>query len=356
MTKKVTMEVFRAGKQTDSSGHTKEWTEKDLDKIVEKFNQGDDIPATIGHPEEDGPAWGWFKKVYRKGNTLFAELSDVVDEFGTMLKKRMFKKRSIALRPDLSLRHIAFLGAAAPAVKGLEDFAFKQKDEFSAFDFEIESDDKSMMETMSRVFKSWFTELNKEKEFQSLEDTMSKELEQKIADLTQKVADGEAAFSSFKKETEEKEVKFNETIASEKKRADEAEKKIKDSFEASREKEFSDFLDEQIEAGFVLPANKAMFMQTMKTLDGQESMDFAEDGKTKKVSQLDVFKKSICAGGELVSFGEKYKKGSTPETAGDQLTAKAKKIARENKVSFSEAFRTAREENPELAKNYEESM
>ena len=112
------MALFKAGKQTHSSGHTKEWTKADLDKIVSTFNDGgEEIPATLGHKIKDKPAMAWFKKVWRDGETLFGEMGDIVDEFGVMLKKKMFKNRSIALRSNLSLRHIAFLGAEAPAIK-----------------------------------------------------------------------------------------------------------------------------------------------------------------------------------------------------------------------------------------------
>jgi len=55
-----------------------------------------------------------------------AKIKDLVPEFTEMLKKGLFKKRSIALYPDLALRHIGFLGAVAPAVKGLADIKFNE--------------------------------------------------------------------------------------------------------------------------------------------------------------------------------------------------------------------------------------
>ena len=146
------MEVFKCGKHTDSGGNTREWKTEDLDKIVDKFKElGEDVPATIGHPNTDtAPAFGWFKKVWRDGCTLSAELTDVVEEFGDMLKKKMFKNRSIALRPDMSLRHVAFLGAAAPAVKGMKDFDFSQ-DEFTTIEFEESTETESRV--LARIEK-----------------------------------------------------------------------------------------------------------------------------------------------------------------------------------------------------------
>jgi hypothetical protein len=45
-------------------------------------------------------------------------------EFAQLLREGRFKKRSVSLFPDLRLRHVGFLGAAAPAVAGLKDVAF----------------------------------------------------------------------------------------------------------------------------------------------------------------------------------------------------------------------------------------
>jgi hypothetical protein len=39
----------------------------------------------------------------------------------------LFKKRSISVYPDGTLRHVGFLGAQPPALKGLADFAFKDE-------------------------------------------------------------------------------------------------------------------------------------------------------------------------------------------------------------------------------------
>jgi hypothetical protein len=44
-----------------------------------------------------------------------------------MVKRGLFKKRSISLYPDLTLRHIGFLGAMPPAIKGLADIKFRER-------------------------------------------------------------------------------------------------------------------------------------------------------------------------------------------------------------------------------------
>ncbi|MDA8170310.1 MAG: hypothetical protein M0Z48_00575 [Nitrospiraceae bacterium] len=117
--------VFRTGRHTDSKGNKKEWTEGDLDEIVAKYDPAaHEAPVVIGHPKDNAPAYGWVERLQRVGDTLWAEIKPTVAEFADWLKAGLFKKRSISLYPDLSLRHIGFLGATPPAVKGLPDYAF----------------------------------------------------------------------------------------------------------------------------------------------------------------------------------------------------------------------------------------
>ena len=125
------IEVFKTGVHTDSSGNTREWTEQDLDKIVETYNnqpseEKHEAPVVIGHPVTDSPAYGWVEKLERRGNVLLAKLKDLSKEFVDWVKKGLYKKRSIALYENLLLKHIGFLGAVPPAVKGLEDPVFAE--------------------------------------------------------------------------------------------------------------------------------------------------------------------------------------------------------------------------------------
>ena len=102
-------EIFRAGKQTDSKGSTREWTIEDLDKIVSSYEPlKHEAPAVIGHPKTDAPAYGWVESVKRVGNTLMAKLKQIEPSFAKMVAEGRFKKRSISLYPDLKLRHIGF--------------------------------------------------------------------------------------------------------------------------------------------------------------------------------------------------------------------------------------------------------
>jgi hypothetical protein len=130
-------EIFRTGKHTSDKGITNEYTNEDLDKIVNNYNpQEHEAPIVIGHPKTNAPAYGWIEKLQRIGDKLFAFPKQLNKEFEELVKSGAFKKRSISITPDFKLNHVGFLGAAAPAVKGLKDVEFSEEQEFSNFEFD----------------------------------------------------------------------------------------------------------------------------------------------------------------------------------------------------------------------------
>jgi hypothetical protein len=151
--------VFRAGRHTDATGQTREWTIADLDQIVTSYNPAmHEAPVVIGHPKSDDPAWAWVEALKRTGDVLYAQLTQVVPEFGEMLRLGLFKKRSVALYPPENgqgwrLRHLAFLGAQPPAVKGLEDrLAFRgATTPYTAVEFQEPVDRAFLFRLLSRL-------------------------------------------------------------------------------------------------------------------------------------------------------------------------------------------------------------
>lgn len=117
------IEVFRAGEY----GEKGRWTLADLDKLADAYNpELHAAPVVIGHPEHDAPAWGWVKRLRRAGASLWAQLTKVAPEFEELLRQGRFLQRSVSLYKHLPvaggpyLRHLGFLGAQPPAVKGLK--------------------------------------------------------------------------------------------------------------------------------------------------------------------------------------------------------------------------------------------
>lgn len=120
------LELFRSGDYGDKGN----FSDSDLDEIVKNFDPSfHEPPAVIGHPANDAPAYGWVAGLKRSGNKLLGRFTHVDPSFEEMVKSGRFKKRSISLYQTgkgWMLRHVGFLGAHPPEVKGLANAAFRE--------------------------------------------------------------------------------------------------------------------------------------------------------------------------------------------------------------------------------------
>lgn len=135
-----TFEVFRTGAHVDTSGRRLAFSEADVAAIAASYDPAlHEAPIVVGHPRDDAPAYGWVGALAADGGTLRAEARQVEPVFAELVNAGRFKKVSVALyAPDAPanpkpggwyLRHVGFLGAQPPAVKGLKPVAFAGSDE-----------------------------------------------------------------------------------------------------------------------------------------------------------------------------------------------------------------------------------
>lgn len=135
-----TFEIMKRGKWTASGGQTLDFSEDMLKQAVDAYDpELHEAPIVIGHPKDNGPAYGWIKSLNYSEGVLTAEPVQVDAEFAEMVAAGRFKKRSASFYlPDspanpkpgtLYLRHVGFLGAQPPAVKGLKDVNFSDNEE-----------------------------------------------------------------------------------------------------------------------------------------------------------------------------------------------------------------------------------
>lgn len=131
-------EIFKTGTHTSDNGQTKTYSEDDLNFIAQSYQPDiHEAPIVIGHPENNMPAYGWIESLKVVGDKLVAKAKDVIPEFKEALQKKLYKKRSISLDENGKLRHVGFLGAAPPAVKGLADIKFSETPGAS-YEFQLE--------------------------------------------------------------------------------------------------------------------------------------------------------------------------------------------------------------------------
>jgi hypothetical protein len=124
------LHIFRAGTYTAMAGQSVTLTPADLAATAAAYDPArHEAPLVVGHPTDNGPAWGWVSGLSADGADLSATPRDVAAEFAEAVRARRYAKISASFWPPThpanpvpgvwSLRHVGFLGAAVPAVLGL---------------------------------------------------------------------------------------------------------------------------------------------------------------------------------------------------------------------------------------------
>ncbi|MPY07398.1 2-oxoacid:acceptor oxidoreductase [Moraxella catarrhalis] len=162
-------EVFMAGTRADNSGKTVTITPDDVANIAKSYHPNfHEAPIVIGHPSDNAPAYGWVKSLSAKDGKLFAEFGEMDEGFVGLVKAGRYKKISASFYPpkhpsnpkpdNWYLRHIGFLGAVPPAVKGLSAINFND-DEAGVVCFGELSEIEQFVATMQNAFanfNAWF--------------------------------------------------------------------------------------------------------------------------------------------------------------------------------------------------------
>lgn len=153
------LEIFKPGRHTAMSGAVINFTEADLKATAEAYDPKlYEAPLVVGHPKLDAPAYGWVKSLAYSG-TLNAGPDQVDPEFAEMVNAGRFKKISASFfapaapgnpKPGVYyLRHVGFLGATPPSVKGLKNASFADSEE-GVIEFSEDVD----AGVVSRLFRS----------------------------------------------------------------------------------------------------------------------------------------------------------------------------------------------------------
>jgi len=340
------IEVFKAGTHTASNGIVKTYTDKDLDDIAAKYNSQSDheAPIVIGHPKDNEPAYGWIKELKRVENKLHAFVEVVSDKFKEAVQKGMFKKVSIALYGDNLLRHIGFLGATPPAVKGLAPVAFREGEEYSEFSTETEESG-----FLKRLF-AWIKNYNEDP---IQEEEMSKELTEKIQQLETSYAEAVKRLDEQGKTIEEQ----SKTIADLK--TELADQKVNDDIRLKKvqfeeaKKNFDMFVEGLIKEGKILPAEKESLMSEYEDIyNANSQLTFKENEKPlidkfrERLSNRPVIANS--SSGQFADpsrakrvdpkdVADEFKQFADIDPSGIELDKQIKEYMEKNKVSYTEA-------------------
>ncbi|WP_113632168.1 hypothetical protein DUT67_14815 [Pectobacterium peruviense] len=362
-TSTATLAVFAPGTHTAVDGRTVTFT---LDNCIDLASSYDpalsEAPFVIGHPSLTAPAYGWAKRLEVRDGLVYAEPKQVNPAFAEAFNAGSYKKRSLSIYlPDTPnnpkpghyyARHVGFLGAVPPAIKGLPDVQFSEASgdnaplEFALpFETELLADllrgvrdylvEKEGSERADQILPQW--------RIKSLEEMATKannsvipqlayaeehpvdEKEQALAKREEDLAKREAALALKEKNPStattttpadelakrEADLQAREAkIAAQEKANAEAGKK-------QRRDDITSFADSLVTAGKILPRQKNSLVEVLFSL-GNEPISFADGSASvsekpevllrklleEKPNVMDFSEKSLGTGSEPLDFAD----------------------------------------------------
>jgi hypothetical protein len=342
------VEIMRTGTHRAMNGLDVTLTAEQLLGVAQRYDPAvHEAPIVIGHPEHDKPAYGWVKKLDFGSGILRADI-DAAPEFVEAIRRGFFKKRSASLYPDLAgkglyLRHIGFLGAMPPSIKGLADINLT--DDRSAVVFEFTEKEKAM--SWKDRAKGLFT--------QAVDEIP--ETAEAIAGTAQRTVTT-VNFSEEEVSRREKEAAQKAVEAAKLEFAEERKKLDAERLAASHTTEVKSKIESMVNSkdGRVTPAMvKAGLIEFAQSLPWQAEtvIEFAEG---KKQSACEWFLGTFLPGlPKQIEFGEVANRASDTGKGGasqklDLLTQK--KMQANQSLTYSMAFSEVQKENPGLVAEY----
>lgn len=316
--------IFKAGSHTAMSGATLAFSESDLQASAHAYDPSKhEAPLVVGHPRADAPAYGWVKSLAYAESGLHAEPDQVDAQFAELVGAGRFKKISPSFYlPDSPanpvpgvyyLRHVGFLGAQPPAVKGLKQVEFA--DDSDCITVEFSEYDDLTVAGLFRGIREWLIgkfgaeEADKvlpQYAVQQLEQSAQQEI---IEDTTegaspqpafQEPTSGDVMSDQDKARLVELEAE-NARLKQQNLDFSEQQKNAKTAADHAANLSFAEGL---VKSGQLLPAQKDLLVSTLDFMAGQEQVIEFGEGDAKK-PLLEAVKSDLF--GKLpkqVEFGE----------------------------------------------------
>lgn len=318
----TSIEIFRAGRHTAMSGKTLSFSAADLAASAAAYDPAvHEAPIVVGHPATDGPAYGWVERLAVDQDRLQATPRQVDPAFAELVVAGRFKYVSASFyAPDAPnnpkpgvwyLRHVGFLGAQPPAVKGLKPVSFAA-DEQGVVEFA----DGWTMGVVARLLRgmreAWIARFGQEDADKALPSWDLDQLAaQAVMDQQKDVVEApRPAFSDPPKETDvtnkpsAREAELEAEVA----RLRQQTASFAEAEAQRRRDDDAALLDRLQGEGRMLPANRPLAAGLLARLDGpaglrpDEAVSFAE-GRAAETPR-DALRALLAAQPKAVEFGE----------------------------------------------------
>ena len=331
------LHIFKANKRAEASGVTL----ADVQSAVKNYDPAlHEAPIVIGHPKTDDPAYGWVGKLsLGVDNTVLAQPKQIVTEFAEWVNQGLYKKISASWygksNPDnptpgqLYLKHVGYLGAVPPVIKGMPDSSFS------------ESDGEVITIEFSEAEFADYDDLTQVRLWQNLRDWLIESQDLATADRVVPSYMLETLQMSAMSEPDEPLSNYSEkpmplTEEELKQREDALALRERNTVLKEQELLFSEALDGVIKEGRILGVEKPAHLKRLKMLSAipaDSVVDFAEGKENYSPTQeyLDELKKRPV----VVNFGE-ISGGEAPENISADPVKRAQAIDKKRSAAAKE--------------------
>lgn len=361
--------IFKTGTHTDSHGQTLTFSESDLAASIKAYDPAlHQAPIVVGHPKTDAPAYGWVQSLTGDGSNLFAAPEQVNSEFSEQVAAGSYKKVSASFYPPNSpanpvkgtyyLRHVGFLGAEPPAIKGLQPIEFNESSDAVTVtvDFsEAEQSQSSAFDHFVSAMRSFFfgegdtndthTHDNQDTNSDHQKDTSMSVTTTATPPVTPPVATTQATTETNDKDAQIAALQAQLDAKSQAETAAKAQ---------AAEKENADFAESLVTDGKVAPAEKSIITAMLDALDRDSSNNPVDFGEGDDKQPLKDAVKSKLALGNANTFSHLFSEAANKPSNGtstfdapsgtavdsDRLAVhqQAMTYSETNKVSYTEAI------------------
>ncbi|EBS6880149.1 peptidase [Salmonella enterica] len=336
--------IFRAGTHTDMHGRQINFSDADLNEIAQSYNPAlHEAPVVVGHPKTDAPSYAWVSGIKKDRDGLKAEPRDIDPQFAELVRKRRYSKVSASFYcPDSPgnptpgkyyLRHVGFLGAQPPAIKGLKQVSFAEDEEgvvefadwslqttaslfsrirdFIISQFGIEKADSVVPDYMIDTLRDEAARTTTTDPTPAFSDPVGIPAEDAIQPVAEKPAPTPPEEPAVDKELQAKLQKENDDL---KRQIEERNKAEALRVATERHSANVAFADSLVSDARLAPAGKGLVVAVLDALSGgDEPVSFSENGSEQPL--VDAFKTQMQKARPLLDFGEVATADNTDRSA-----------------------------------------
>ncbi|EJD6705173.1 hypothetical protein M0K91_RS04200 [Serratia marcescens] len=324
-TSTATLAVFAPGTHTAMDGRTMTLTAEDCIDMANSYDPTlSEAPFVIGHPKLTAPSYGWSRRFEYRDGFLYTEPHQVNPAFAEAFNAGSYKKRSLSFylpntpgnpKPGhFYPRHVGFLGAVPPGVKGLPDAEFAEyaEGDDAPVSFAIPWETEILTDLLRGVRDYIVEKDGAERADQLMPQWRLRTLEEIAANA---VDDSRISPLAYAEETNvdpnKKTPVTAETLAQRETELAEREAKLRKDEEAAKEREAKarreaivSYADGLVKAGSILPRQKTGVVEVLLSLDSAP-LSFADGETTVNKTPEELLRDVLNEKPKVVDFSEK---------------------------------------------------